>query len=487
VTFSSPIFLFLLLPGIFFGYLLTGRRFGNLYLLFVSIATYVIVDGKYVAILLTVTVINYALGILISRNLQTLSAKRYLFSAILLNIGILAWFKYSGILVSSLNIVLAQFHRPPLPLPNNHLPFGISFFIFQAIAYILDVYFEKSEAQKNPVSFALFMSFFPKIAAGPIIRYAEVEHELVDRKIQSDLLAQGITKFVAGLGKKVLLADTLAKTANLIFVIPGNEMPASVAWLGIVCFTLQIYYDFSGYSDMAIGLANMFGFRFNENFNYPYISRSLSEFWRRWHISLSTWFRDYLFTPLNYRLITDRIRAKMARGEYKVNSSAMLSLLIVFALCGLWHGLGLNYLVWGMLHGLILAVELQWLGKITKKWWPPFQHLYLLFIVVITWVFFRAPGLSEALLYLKALAGLSEASDKLYHLSMYMNGEVCIVIAAAAVCAIPMKQMVYQLLDDHDARWIVPVLQITGLIIIMTVSCAALAKSTYSPFIYQKY
>lgn len=390
--FSSPVFLFLFLPIMLLGYWLAGNKLRNLLLLGASLFFYAWGDGGYVILLLASVLVNYAFGVLIDRYRErNRTAQLFLWLAIIINLGGLAWYKYAEFVMNNVNFFLARLHLPLLKVAAHHLPLGISFFTFQAIAYLIDVYRAENEAQRHPVRFALFMALFPKITAGPIIRYGEVAADLGQRSFNLEMFSYGIKRFIIGLGKKIIIANTLAKTADLVFSIPSGELTAGLTWLGILCYTLQIYFDFSGYTDMAIGLGRMFGFTFQENFNYPYISRSLTDFWRRWHMSLSNWLRDYLFIPLSYVLMTAGVRQKIAQGQYKINYRVLASIVVVFTICGIWHGAGWTFIVWGFLHGVILAFESLWFGKVLKRAWRPVQHGYLLLVVMVSWYSFAHP------------------------------------------------------------------------------------------------
>ena len=291
-------------------------------------------------------------------------------------------FKYADFLVGNLNALLGPLRLAPLSLPGIALPIGISFFTFQALSYVIDVYRREVPVQRNPFDLGLYIALFPQLIAGPIVRYHDVARQLVERVVTRQGFAYGVERFVVGLGKKVLIANTLAVQADLIFAIPADQLTAPVAWFGLVCYTLQIYFDFSGYSDMAIGLGYMFGFRFLENFSHPYVAQSITEFWRRWHISLSTWFRDYLYVPLG--------------GNRGSALRTYRNLVLVFFLCGLWHGASWSFVVWGLLHGFLLVIERMGLGRLMARWPRALRHAWTLFFVMIAWVFFRADSLPQA-------------------------------------------------------------------------------------------
>ena len=299
MVFSSITFLFFFLPVVLTGYLCVGRRGRNFFLLAASLFFYLWGEQLFVLVMLSSITINYIFGLLIDRaQVQGKTGKSALVGAIVANLTLLAFFKYANFTVANFNIVFAWLGLAPVHLQEVHLPIGISFFTFQALSYIIDLYRREYPVQKNPLQLGLYISLFPQLIAGPIVRYHDIAGQIKKRRVGLVEFSCGAERFVFGLGKKVLIANPMGQMADQIFSLPGDLLSSGCAWLGIICYTLQIYFDFSGYSDMAIGLGRMFGFHFLENFNYPYISRSIREFWRRWHISLSTWFRDYLYIPL---------------------------------------------------------------------------------------------------------------------------------------------------------------------------------------------
>ncbi len=484
MLFSSPIFLFLFLPIALAGYLLAGRTLRPFFLLGASLFFYAWGEGRYVLLLLASTVFNYLVGLLVARHRQTPTGRLILWTALGINLVVLACYKYAPFFTTWLAALILHIQLYPWAESTPHLPLGISFFTFQAMAYVIDIYREEAEPQHRLSRFALFMTLFPKIVAGPIIRYGEVSRELTYPQCRLDLFSSGAKRFVVGLGKKVLVADVLAKTADQIFVLPVHHLSPGVAWLGILCYTLQIYFDFSGYSDMAIGLGRMLGFNIRENFVYPYAARSLTEFWRRWHISLSTWLRDYLYIPLSYALVTDRVRHRIAQGEYKTNYRSAFSIVVVFTLCGLWHGAGWNFIGWGALHGVVLAIENLWLGKLLKKWPPPLQHCYLVIVVVFAWVLFRIPSLSGALAYIATLVGFSSGSREQY-LSLYLNNELLFALAGGAVGAIPVAPTVAASVNSGKWQWLGRLSEAIALVLVLLTTLAYLAGSTFTPFLYR--
>lgn len=492
---SSPLFILLYLPVVLIGYWLVGSRFRNAYLLLTSIFFYAWGEMHYVLILLFSIILNYFLGILVDRYRKPEVSRLIIAATVIINIGVLICLKYAVIHMVLLQTLLRIFHLPPETIQTVHLPIGLSFFTFQAIAYVVDVGREESKVQRSLINFGMFMALFPKLTAGPIIRYQEVENNFDDRSISLDDFAYGIKRFITGLGKKVLIANTLARTTDQIFAIPSHDLTTGLAWLGIVCFTLQIYFDFSGYSDMAIGLGRMFGFRFMENFNYPYISRSLTEFWRRWHISLSSWFRDYLFIPLVYALMTDSIRARIAQGKYKIPYRTLFSIFTVFTLCGVWHGATLNFLVWGMFHGIILVCESLKISTLLKKAWAPIAHIYTLTLVMMSWVFFKIASFSEALSFIRTLCGGAKGVGVRYHAGMFLDLELLLVIVFGCIFSLPLAQMIKRYVRTGDdtkstagfVPYLAPAMEMTGVVLVLLLSLVSLAGSSYNPFIYGKF
>src|SRR5215831_6851224 len=407
MVFSSPIFLFLFLPITLGVYFVLPWRARNFWLLGASLVFYGWGEPKFVLVMLVSIVGNYALARWIDRVDDPKRRRVPLTIAVVLNIGLLAVFKYTDFAVQNVNTVLSDLDLRTLRLPDIALPIGISFFTFHALSYVIDVYRRVVPAQRSLFYIGLYISLFSQLIAGPIIRYHDVANQLEQRSVSRGDFAYGVERFVVGLGNKVLIANSLAGPADLVFSIPSDQLTLPVAWLGLACYTLQIYFDFSGYSDMAIGLGRMFGFHFLENFNYPYISQSLTEFWHRWHISLSNWFRDYLYIPLGGNRISPR--------------RTYLNLVIVFFLCGLWHGAAWNFVFWGLFHGAFLVAERMGLSRVLTGWRTPWRHVYLLLVVMVSWVFFRASTLSHAWSFLAAMVGLSPASGIEHPLGLYAD------------------------------------------------------------------
>ena len=484
MVFSSISFLFLFLPLILtFHFLLPGIRLHNYLLLFGSLLFYSVGDGRFVIIIIFSAVLNYCLGLWVNKARESsfLQTRIAMTMAVLVNIGLLAYFKYTIFFVENLDIILKKIDIQPLELSKIHLPLGISFFTFHALSYVIDIYRGDAKAQKDLGKLALYFTFFPQLIAGPIIRYHDVETQLTKRQISIDDFAEGVRRFIIGLGKKALIANTLAEPVDQIFAIPASQLTTSLSWLGVICYTLQIYFDFSGYSDIAIGLARMFGFHFLENFNYPYISQSIKEFWRRWHISLSNWFRDYLYIPL---------------GGNRCSPMRMyFNLILVFFLCGFWHGASWNFIIWGLFHGMFLVLERIGLMKpFIESKWLAIRQLYTLTIIVISWVFFRADTLNYALSFLKAMTGFAQGTGLEYHFSLYLNHETALAILFGIIASTPILPrllMLHKQLASNCKKRVAAMINVIfsaisgiSLAFLFFASAMKLAAGTYNPFIY---
>ena len=433
MVFSSVVFLLLFLPIVLtvstILYVLLKKikiRFTiiNLFLLISSLFFYFWGEPKHIIIMICATVINYLFGILIYK----FNKKRIiLLIGVIINLGILGYFKYFNFLMDLIGLDLINFflteEHKIKSIMSIALPLGISFYIFQGISYLIDVYRGEVKASINFINFACYITFFPQLVAGPIVRYSSIEKDLIYREITADRFAQGVSRFTMGLAKKILIADTLGRVANAAFAIPNGELSAFGAWLGIISYSLQIYFDFSGYSDMAIGLGMMFGFRFPENFNYPYISSSVQEFWRRWHISLSTWFRDYLYIPLG--------------GNRKGAIRCYLNQIIVFLLCGLWHGASIMFVLWGLYHGLFLTLE-KIFPKVINNIPRFIRHIYVILMFMFGWVLFRANTFEQAVNYYKSLFGFypEHIKESMVYLNAFA-GDYIIALIAGIILSTP--------------------------------------------------
>lgn len=456
MLFNSPIFLFLFLPLVLLFYYSLFRKFPNLVLVIVSLVFYWWGEPKFIYILLVVILINYWFGLQIQQHLsQKASAKKYLLFAVITNLGFLIYYKYWFFLLHNLAIV----------------PLAISFFTFHAISYNVDIFRKQSKAQKNPFKLLLYFLLFPHLLAGPIVRYHLIADQLKKRVIYFDDFRYGIERFIFGLAKKVLIADKLSPVVNEIFSIPTDHMGTPVAWVGIISFTLQIYFDFSGYSDMAIGLARMFGFKFPENFNYPYISSSITEFWRRWHITLSNWFRDYVYIPLG--------------GSRTHVFKRYFNLWTVFILVGIWHGANWTFIVWGIIQAIALSLERIKNDILFANLWSPFKHIYTLFVIIIGWVFFRAESLSYALSYLQVLFGVKNHGIIFQPVKYFLQLDIIVIILVGAICSTPIFSYLGRFERNFEPGFkFIRLLSLCCLILLISM---AVASQTYNPFLYFRF
>ena len=478
MLFSTPLFLFLFLPVVLLVYFfLPGIRARNIWLLLASLVFYAWGELAFIPVLLLSVLINYSAGWAMERSKTPASRKYVITVGIVFNLGLLVFFKYSNLLIGNLNTVLQAIGVIPTGLANIVLPLGISFFTFHAISYLVDIYRRKQQAAANPAEVALYIFFFPQLIAGPILRWNAVAPQLVSREHSLEKFADGIRRFVKGLGKKVLIANTVGLPADQIFALPASQLSMSDAWFGAVCYTLQIYFDFSGYSDMAVGLGKMFGFKFLENFNFPYVAESIKDFWHRWHISLSTWFRDYLYIPLG--------------GNRVSNTRHCLNLITVFFLCGLWHGASWTFVVWGLYHGLFLVLEGSFFGCFIGRMPRALRHSYALFVILIGWVIFRADNFEKAGSYLYALSG-SNSAPMAQPLIRYATNQALCALLLGIICSAPFfDELRTRLARTTVNRPILNVirctLEISGIIALLLVSAAWLAGGTYNPFIYFRF
>ncbi|PZO43814.1 MAG: MBOAT family protein [Pseudanabaena frigida] len=487
MIFASSLFLFLFLPLTLAGYFLIGAKhlnLQNIFLLVMSLIFYTWGEPVYVFLMISSILMNYATGALIylhrKKRINLLTEKSILIASIIANLGLLFYFKYANFFMSNLNIILDRLEIKPIVYSQISLPLGISFFTFHAISYVIDVYRQETEVQLNPIRCGLYLTLFPQLIAGPIVRYHDIAKQLVSRTVTRHQFSSGIQRFIFGLAKKTLLANPLGEVADKIFAVPVGDVTTAMAWLGIACYTLQIYFDFSGYSDMAIGLARLFGFEFLENFNYPYIAQSMREFWRRWHISLSNWFRDYLYIPLG--------------GNRGSALRTYLNLWIVFLLCGLWHGASWNFAIWGALHGAYLAIERIGWQKYLDRLWLPLRHLYTLLLVMIAWVFFRSESLSHAIQYLASMLGITHADGIKYYALLYFDFKVLVLLIVGSILATPLAKWAGSQLQNRISQpkfshfqSIVYAGYYLLTVSLFLLSASSLAAGTYNPFIYYRF
>ena len=467
MVFSSLAFIFVFLPMVLLVYYLSPYKYKNIILLIVSIIFYILGEPRYIFLILVSMIINYVLSILIYKNRLNIEKKRLiLFTIILINIAILVFFKYYSFLIENINIVF----NVNLNVREISLPLGISFYTFQLISYIVDVYRGKIIPQRNIIKFSLYVLMFPQLVAGPIVKYSDIEKEIECRKVNIYKFGQGVERFIFGLAKKVLIANNLGTIWMEVKSVNIDNLSLLAAWIGIISFTLQIYFDFSGYSDMAIGLGKMFGFDFLENFNYPYMSKSITEFWRRWHISLGSWFKEYLYIPLG--------------GNRRGNLIQLRNIIIVWLTTGLWHGASWNFIVWGLYFGFILYFEKVFLRKILNKLPKYICHLYTMIIVTIGWVFFDADNLRVAIEYIKVMLGFGNSIvDKLG--AYLINTNIILIVLSIVLATNILKKFIENIMKFFKKQDLVLIVFIEFIIFI--VSIAYLVAETYNPFLYFRF
>jgi alginate O-acetyltransferase complex protein AlgI len=480
MVFSSVLFLFLFLPAVLLIHWVAPNSWRNSILLIASLCFYAWGEGIYILIMLLSIAMNYGFAMRLEIGSQR-NRKPWLGLAVAANLLLLMVFKYFSFAIDNINSLATMANMPLFTVDQIHLPIGISFFTFQAMSYVIEVYRRVSPAQTNPLNVGLYIALFPQLIAGPIVRYRDIASQLTSRIVKTSDFSRGIERFIIGLGKKVLLANPMGAVADEIFALSPDSISTSVAWAGLACYTLQIYFDFSGYSDMAIGLGRMFGFRFLENFNYPYISQSIQEFWRRWHISLSNWFRDFLYIPLG--------------GSRLGVRRTYVNLLIVFLLCGFWHGASWNFIVWGALHGTFLVIEriglMKWLGKV----WRPVRHIYVLLVVMVSWVFFRAETLPGALNYLTAM--FLSGEGQLFEFDLFFNYERLTVFVIAVILSAPIlprvKSVAIKLNPGLSSEiislqhWLAYGIKLLTITSILFLSSIHLIAGSHNPFIYFRF
>jgi alginate O-acetyltransferase complex protein AlgI len=472
VLFSSTVFLFLFLPLTLTLYFLAPRKLKNTVLLLASLFFYAWGEPKFVIFLLLSIVLNYIFALLVEKNREKHVLVKWVVAVtVIANLSILIVFKYANFIVENLNNLLGT----TIELGNIPFPLGISFFTFQGLSYVIDVYRKDAKAQRNLINMAMYKALFPQLIAGPIVRYVTVAHQIDDRKESIPKFAEGTKRFIIGLAKKMILANNCGWVADQVFAMPPGEISVGMAWIGIIAYSLQIYFDFSGYSDMAIGLGKMFGFDFLENFNYPYIARSATDFWRRWHISLSTWFKDYLYIPLG--------------GNRGGTFMTYRNLFIVWMATGIWHGAAWTFIAWGVYYGVLIMLEKAFLLKLLKSIPRVFQHLYALLAVMIGWVFFRAETFTYGFDYLKVMFGASGNPIWDQQASFYF-AQYGIIILIAIIAATPvfhwfkerfLKQGTVGATSGRD------LVVTAGYAVIFFLTLVSVVSSTFNPFIYFRF
>ena len=467
MVFSSLLFLFTYLPVVLLIYYLSPLKWRNGVLLIFNLIFYGWGEPTYIILMVFTITADYVAGLLVARfkdRGRDRAARTAVAAALVLNLAILFFFKYWDLIADTLR----GFGLDVLPALGLSLPIGISFYTFQTMTYPVDLYRGDAGVQKNLVNFGTFVTLFPQLIAGPILKYKELADQVDRRTYRVEQFAGGVHIFVIGLGKKVLLANNLGQLWDAYKALPTEELTVLGAWLGVAAFSLQLYFDFSGYSDMAIGLGRMLGFEFLKNFDYPYISRSVTEFWRRWHISLGSWFREYVYIPM---------------GGNRVSGGRLcFNLLVVWGLTGLWHGASWNFLLWGLYFGVLLILEKLWLKKWIDRWPRVIQHIYTLFLVLVSWAIFAVEDFGQLGGYLSAMFGLAGGglADGAFR---YYLGSYGLSLLAACVASTPLMAGLWRRLPQRAERVLLPVVILAGLLL-----CTAyLVDATYNPFLYFRF
>ena len=457
MVFSSAIFLFFFLPFVYLIYwICPGLRVKHAALILASLFFYAFGEPVYILLMIASILANYVLARLMAARPQ--GGRGILALTVVFNIGMLVVFKYSALLAETAGRLLGV----PLPVPDIALPIGISFYTFQALSYCIDVYRDRGSVQKNVWKLMLYISFFPQLIAGPIVKYHDIETQLSDRHVTIGDTAAGIQRFICGLGKKLLIANTMAYIVDMLYTTQINFW--LTAWLVAVCYIFQIYFDFSGYSDMAIGLGRMFGFAFQENFNYPYIAGSIQEFWRRWHISLSTWFKEYLYIPLG--------------GSRRGEARTMLNKLAVFMATGIWHGANWTFLAWGLFHGLFITLEYKKVIPLKNK---VFAHIYTMLVVICGFVIFRADTIGQAVHILGTMfTGFCADAAELVLIAKLLTPYHAVCMLAAIVLSAPVSRWLTGRIRHQAAAY-------AASILLLIICIMNLATSSYNPFIYFRF
>lgn len=481
MVFSSMVFLCGFLPAVLIGYAICPAKYRNFFLFVASLFFYAWGEPRYIVIMLFSTVFDFCNGLLmeyLDRKGRPQYRKWVLVLSVVINIGILCFFKYTDFVLQS----ISQLTGNPAHLLKLALPIGISFYTFQTLSYTIDVYRREVEVQHNIIDFGMYVCLFPQLIAGPIVRYSDIQDQIKGRKGNWEERFYGVQRFILGLAKKVLLANQIGALWNQISVLQHGDMSMASAWLGAIAYTFQIYFDFSGYSDMAIGLGYLFGFRFPENFNYPYISQSITEFWRRWHITLSTWFREYVYIPLG--------------GNRKGMIRQIFNLLVVWFLTGLWHGAGWNFILWGLYFFVLLLAEKLFLLREMERWPEIFRHLYALFFIVVGWAVFACDDMNRLLTYLGTMFGVDTVAGNKISLYYWSTYGLFLIILLLGSLKLPKKaaDRLYDRLQQKllavSPVWgdsIAFVIRLVWLAMLLLVSVVLLVSGSYNPFLYFRF
>ena len=463
MLFSSLIFLSIFLPVVTGLYFMVKKELRNYVLLVASLIFYAWGEPRYLAIMLLVIIINYVFAILVENEKHK---KIYLAMAVIGNLSFLVYFKYFNFIIENLNKVI----NSRISFIDVIMPIGISFYTFQALSYVIDVYRGEVKAQKSIYNVALYVTFFPQLIAGPIVKYHDIEKEIIKRTVNFQNIYLGLKRFSFGLGKKIIFANTFGAVVDQIFGTNLDVLDYKIMWLGAICYSLQLYFDFSGYSDMAIGLGQIFGFHFLENFNYPYISKSITEFWRRWHISLGSWFKEYLYIPLG--------------GNRKGQKRTYVNLFIVFLATGIWHGASWTFVIWGLWHGIFIIIERYFsIEKYNKMYQKLLRYIYTVLVFIIGWVIFRADTLSNGIKYLRIMFGLKKNLITGYEIGYFLNMKVLILLVIGILASVSAFKFIF--IERNTVKYKIAI-NVFSLIIII-ISMILISSSTYNPFIYFRF
>ncbi|CAG9714836.1 Putative membrane bound O-acyl transferase [Clostridium neonatale] len=466
MVFSNLLFMYVFFPFTLIIYYFSPRKMRNFVILLVSLLFYSWGEPIYINLMLASILIGYIGTIFIDKYKEDKEKSRcILVTTIVIILSTLIFFKYYGFLIDNINLIFGL----NLKIRTLPLPLGISFYTFKLISYVVDVYTRKVKVQKNFINFATYVSMFPQLLSGPIVQYSTIENQLTNRKESIQKFSDGVEKFISGLGKKVIIANNIGLIWDQVIGNSISEISILTAWIGIISFTFQIYFDFSGYSDMAIGLGKMFGFDFYKNFNYPYISKSITDFWRRWHISLGTWFKDYIYIPLG--------------GNRTGKAKQIRNIFIVWLITGLWHGASWNYIIWGLYFGIILFIEKSGFLKILKKLPGLIRNIYTMFLVIIGWVFFEFTNVKDAFTYIRAMFG-ANTTGWYDSLSLYLLGTNKTFFILAFICSTPIIGVFIKLFKRNRIGKIITII---FYILIVIIATAYLVGASYNPFLYFKF
>ena len=466
MVFSSIVFLYIFLPIMLLLYFIVPSKFKNAIMILASLVFFAWGEIRYIFIMLVLAVMDFICGKQITKYQDNKKKKIFfLMINVVVNLGILFFFKYADFIITNINNLTGF----SIPLLNIPLPIGVSFNTFQSLSYVIDVYRGTVKCEKSFYNYLTYTTLFPQIIAGPIVRYETVDEELETKNISLDNFSAGMKRFIIGLGKKVLIANSVGALWNTIEIGNYSELSMLFAWIGIISFALQIYFDFSGYSDMAIGLAQIFGMKFDENFNYPYISKSITEFWRRWHITLSSWFRDYVYIPLG--------------GNRRGFAIQIRNILIVWFLTGAWHGASWNFILWGLYFGIILILEKLFLLKLLEKLPKIVRHIYSILIILVSWVIFAFEDLARVGEYIKAMFINSNLWD---NEALYYSQNYGFLILIGIICSIPLWKKIKEKIDSKNSKTLEFITSL-GYVVIFVLSTASLVTNSFNPFLYFRF